>query len=396
MNHYQWKGRLPSGQRMRGVIEAQSVAYAKVLLRQQGIVTHNIIKKHPPLFNQRTTSHDISRFIRDLATLSKAGIPLIDALNMLYQEQTKLALKRRLLTIKHDLEKGLMLAESLKKHPSCFNSLVCHLIHTGEESGTLDLMLRHITDYQEKMATIKQKLKTIITYPLAVLVLTMLVTTGLLIFVVPQFQSLFRSFGAQLPPLTQSVIDLSQWLKAYWFYLICFIMMTVYGFFYAIKRYESVSMGVHRAILKLPIAGNVIQKIIVARLARTLSITFSAGLPLTHALMLIADVAGNRWYAKAIHEMRQDISRGESLQRAIQNTQRFPRLVVQMVGVGEASGSLDDRLNQLACLYEEDVNHMMGSLSSVLEPVIMSILGIMVGVLMLAMYLPILKLGEVV
>lgn len=288
------------------------------------------------------------------------------------------------------------MAEALSKHPAYFNELFTNLVDAGEKSGSLDIMLDKIATYKEKIETIKKKIKKALTYPIAVLVVAILVTAALLIFVVPQFESLFKGFGADLPALTRGVVSLSAFFQKYWYLIFGIMGGAIYAFVHFRNHSPQFAHTVDRSILKIPVIGTIMINAAIARFARTLSITFAAGLPLVDALKSVAGATGNILYAEATDKIRQDVSTGQQMQLAMQNTRMFPNMVIQMVAIGEESGTLEKMLGKVADFYEEEVDNAVDALSSLLEPIIMSILGILVGGLVVAMYLPIFKLGSVV
>ncbi|WP_419418653.1 type II secretion system F family protein [Legionella sp. D16C41] len=396
---YRWEGINRSGEKVNGIIESNSIAIAKATLRKQGIITNKVVKKRKSLFdkkNRKITAGDITAFTRQLATMLNAGIPLIQTFDIIAKGQTNQKVKTLVETIKKDVESGLTLTEALKKHPKYFNELYYNLVDAGEKSGSLDVMLAKIATYKEKIEKIKRKIKKALTYPIAVLVIAFLVTAGLLIFVIPQFEALFKGFGADLPALTRGVISLSQLFQTYWYIIFGAIGIGIYAFIRARNRSVNFAHNVDRFMLKIPIIGSILQKAAIARFARTLSITFAAGLPLVEALYAVAGATGNIIYAQATNKIREEVSNGQQIRIAMDNTHLFPSMVIQMIAIGEESGALEQMLTKVADFYEEEVDNAVDSLSNLLEPIIMSILGILVGGLVIAMYLPIFKLGSVV
>ncbi|QDP72537.1 type II secretion system F family protein [Legionella israelensis] len=396
---FQYEGINRSGEKTKGEIEARSMAIAKADLRRQGIITKKVIKKRKSLFdraNKKITQADITVFSRQLATMIEAGIPLVQSFDIVAKGQSNKRVQDLINTIKNDVETGLTLAESLAKHPAYFNDLFCNLVDAGEKSGSLEVMLNKVATYKEKIESIKKKIKKALTYPIAVMVIAFLVTAGLLIFVVPQFESLFQGFGADLPAMTRMVIRLSETFQAYWYIIFGVLALAVYAFIYAKNHSPNFAQGVDRVMLKFPVIGPILEKAAIARFSRTLSITFAAGLPLVDALKSVAGATGNILFAKATDKIREEVSTGQQMQLAMENTHMFPNMVVQMVAIGEESGALEQMLSKVADFYEEEVDNAVDSLSSLLEPLIMAILGILVGGLVVAMYLPIFKLGSVV
>jgi type IV pilus assembly protein PilC len=399
LSQYQWEGVNRAGEKVYGVLEARSIALAKSELRKQGIITKKIFKKRKPLFNKKNRkikALDITMFSRQMATMIEAGIPLIQAFDIVSKGQTNERMKKLIAEIRTDVESGLTLAEAFRKHPAFFNDLFCNLVDAGEKSGSLEVMLDKIATYKEKIETIKKKIKKALTYPMAVLVIAFLVTAGLLIFVVPQFESLFHGFGADLPALTRGVIVLSEFFQAYWYIIFGLFAGAIYAFIYARSHSEKFAHNVDRMMLRLPVVGTILEKAAIARFSRTLSITFAAGLPLVEALKSVAGATGNILYAQATDRIREEISNGQQMQVAMENTKLFPNMVVQMIAIGEESGALEHMLTKVADFYEEEVDNAVDALSSLLEPMIMAILGVLVGGLVVAMYLPIFKLGSVV
>jgi len=399
ISSYQWDGLNRSGEKANGVIEARSIALAKAELRKQGIITRKIVKKRKSLFNKKNRKikqGDITVFSRQMATMIEAGIPLIQAFEIVAKGQNNQRMKDLIENIKKDVETGTTFSEALRKYPAYFNELFCNLVDAGEKSGSLEMMLDKVATYKEKIETIKKKIKKALAYPMAVMVIAFLVTAGLLIFVVPQFETLFAGFGADLPALTRVVIRMSEFFQAYWYIIFGCFGLAIYTFSYARKHSASFAHTIDRYMLKLPVVGTILEKAAIARFSRTLSITFAAGLPLVEALESVAGATGNILYAQATHQIREEVSNGQQMQVAMENTKLFPNMVVQMIAIGEESGALEQMLSKVADFYEEEVDNAVDALSSLLEPVIMAILGVLVGGLVVAMYLPIFKLGSVV
>lgn len=396
---FQYEGTNKAGQKMVGEIQARSVALAKVDLRKKGIVTNKVVKKRKPFFdrkNKKITQGDITVFSRQLATMIESGIPLVQSFDIVAKGQTNKRLKDLIEGIKNDVETGLTLSESMIKQPAYFNELFCNLVDAGEKSGSLDIMLDKVATYKEKIETIKKKIKKALTYPMAVLAVAFIVTAGLLIFVVPQFESLFKGFGADLPAMTKAVVSMSKFFQAYWYIIFGCLGGAIYAFIYAKGHSLQFAQNVDRALLKFPVIGPILEKASIARFARTLSITFAAGLPLVEALKSVAGATGNIIYSKATDKIREEVSTGQQMYIAMENTHLFPNMVIQMIAIGEESGALEKMLSKVADFYEEEVDNSVDALSSLLEPIIMSILGVLVGGLVVAMYLPIFKLGSAV
>lgn len=396
---FHYEGINKSGQKLAGDIEARSLAMAKADLRNQGIVTNKIAKKRKPLFdrkNKKIKAADITIFSRQLATMIESGIPLVQSFDIVSKGQSNMRMKELIESIKHDIETGLTLSEALLKHPAYFNELFCNLVDAGEKSGSLDIMLDKVATYKEKIETIKKKIKKALTYPMAVMVVALIVTTGLLVYVVPQFESLFKGFGADLPAMTKAVVSMSKFMQSYWYFIFGALGGLIYGFIYMKNHSLNFAENLDRIMLKFPVIGPILEKAAIARFTRTLSITFAAGLPLVDALKSVAGATGNIIFSKATEKIKEDVSTGQQMNVAMENTHLFPNMVIQMVAIGEESGALERMLGKVADFYEEDVDNAVDALSSLLEPIIMSILGILVGGLVVAMYLPIFKLGSAV
>ena len=399
MIEFQWRGVNRSGETVNGLIEAHALSIAKANLRKQGITIKSIAKKRKSLFdkhNKKVKPGDIAVFSRQMATMMDAGIPLIKSFDIISKGHTNKRMKDLIETIKKDVESGLTLAESLNKHPAFFNDLFCNLVDAGEKSGSLDTMLAKVATYKEKIETIKKKIKKALTYPMAVLAIAFLVSAGLLIFVVPQFESLFKGFGADLPAMTRMVITLSSFFQTYWYLIFGVISAILYAFIYAKAHSPKFAHSIDRTMLRLPIIGTILEKAAIARFSRTLAITFAAGLPLIEALKAVGGATGNIIFAEATEKISEEVASGQQLNVAMGNTKLFPIMVIQMVAIGEESGALEQMLSKIADFYEEAVDNAVDALSSLLEPMIMAILGILVGGLVIAMYMPIFKLGSVV
>jgi len=393
-----WEGTDRNGQKIKGKSLANDEATVRADLRRQGVVPTRIKKQSKGLFSGggTITSGDISIFSRQLATMLAAGIPLVQAFEIVGNGHENAAMQKLILSIKSDVEGGSSLAEALAKQPLYFDDLFVNLVESGEQAGALESLLDKIATYKEKTEAIKKKIKKALTYPAAVLVVAFVVTTILLIFVIPSFEELFQGFGADLPTFTRMVIDLSAFVRAKGFYIVVMIGAAVATFLYFKKRSRPFRHFLDRMMLKFPIIGPILQKASIARYARTLSTMFSAGVPLVEALESVAGATGNIVYEVGVMQMRDEVATGQRLQQAMENTDLFPNMVIQMIAVGEESGSLDEMSGKVADFYEADVDDAVDNLSSLLEPLIMSILGVLVGGLVVAMYLPIFKLGAVV
>lgn len=395
---FEWQGINQSGEKLSGVIESSSMVAAKVSLLKQGIIVNKLLKKRKPFFNKGKKIHstDITAFSRQLATMLQSGIPLIQSFDIVSKGQKSSAVRALIEAIKKDVETGLTLGESFGKHPAYFNELFCNLVEAGEKSGSLDIMLDKVATYKEKMESIKKKIKKALTYPAAVMVIAFLVTAALLIFVVPQFESLFKGFGADLPAMTRMVVNMSKVFQTYWYLIFGVLGGLIYAFVYAKTHSKNFARNIDRYMLRFPVLGAILDKAAIARFARTLSITFAAGLPLVEALKTVSGATGNIVYGEATEKIRAEVSNGLQMQQAMEHTRLFPNMVIQMVAIGEESGALEKMLSKVADYYEEEVDNAVDALSSLLEPIIMSILGVLVGGLVVAMYLPIFKLGSVV
>ena len=393
-----WEGTDRNGKKVKGKANASSEAAVRADLRRQGVVPSRIKKDSPGLFKGggKVTPADISIFSRQLSTMLAAGIPLVQSFEIVGSGHENAAMQKLIYAVKADVEGGSSLAESLAKHPLYFDDLFVNLVDAGEQAGALETLLDKIATYKEKTEAIKKKVKKALTYPAAVLVVAFVVTIILLIFVIPAFVDLFQGFGADLPSFTRMIIDLSQFVRDKGWFLAMVISGAVYAFMYFKKRSRPMRHFLDRAALKAPIIGPILQKSAIARYARTLSTMFAAGVPLVEALESVAGATGNIVYEIGVLQMKDEVSTGQRLQTAMENTDLFPNMVIQMIAVGEESGSLDEMSAKVADFYEEDVDNAVDNLSSLLEPMIMSILGVLVGGLVVAMYLPIFKMGSVI
>ncbi|MEY4760843.1 MAG: hypothetical protein RLZZ200_699 [Pseudomonadota bacterium] len=394
---FAWEGRDVRGNKVSGKTMAASEAAVRAILRRQGVAPSKIRKQSGSLVSGgKITPEDIAIFSRQLATMLGAGIPLVQAFEICAVGLDKAAMQKLVRDIKVDIEAGVSLHEALGRRPLYFDNLYVNLVEAGEHAGALDSLLDKIATYKEKTESIKKKVKKALFYPAAVLVVAVIVTTVLLIWVIPQFEELFKGFGADLPTFTQMVINLSKFVRSNGLILLAIIVGSVYSFTYARKRSAKMREWLDRASLKLPVIGPILYKSAIARFARTLSTMFSAGVPLVEALRSVAGATGTIVFEQAVLGMRDEVSTGQRLQVAMENTGLFPNMVVQMIAVGEESGALDTMSAKVATVYEEEVDNAVDSMSSLLEPLIMAILGVLVGGLVVAMYLPIFKLGSVV
>ena len=394
-----WEGLDKKGEKVKGESQSANELILKAELRRQGINPLKVKKKPKSLFGgkgKKIVPKDIAVFMRQLATMMTAGVPLVQAFDIIGKGNDKLTMQELILTIKSDVESGTNLADSLEKHPKYFDDLVCNLVAAGEQSGTLEKLLDKIATYKEKTEELKGKVKKALFYPIAVLIVAFIVCGILLIFVVPQFQDIFKSFGADLPAFTKMVIGLSNFVQAFWLYILVGLFAAGYVFNNAKQRSPAMRRSIDVIALKIPVVGAILEKSAIARFARTLSTMFAAGVPLVEAMESVGGATGNILFQEATLRMRDDVATGTQLQQAMKQTGLFPNMMVQMVAIGEESGSLDEMLGKVADFYEEEVDNMVGGLSSLLEPLIMAILGILVGGLVIAMYLPIFKMGAVV
>lgn len=397
---FSWSGIDKNGRNSKGEISAATSAMAKAQLRRQGIRPKSVKKKSKPLLGsgkgKAIKAADVAIFTRQLATMMKAGVPLVQSFEIVGDGLEKPRMQELVAQIRNDVASGTGLAPSLAKHPRYFDELFCSLIASGEESGTLEVMLDRVATYKEKTEALKAKIKKAMTYPLAVVSVGLIVTLILMIKVIPVFAETFQSFGSDLPAFTQMVLNMSEFVQDSW--LIMLVAMIAIGFAFreAKFRSEKFSQWLDRAALKTPVVGGIVHDAVIARFSRTLSTTFSAGVPLVDALESTAGAAGNSVYSRAIRQIKDDVTTGSTLYNSIKATGLFPNMLLQMVSIGEESGALDDMLSKVADHYEAAVDDAVDNLSSLLEPLIMSFLGVMVGGLMVAMYLPIFMLGSVI
>ncbi|WP_031433771.1 type II secretion system F family protein [Methylomarinum vadi] len=394
-----WEGVDKQGKRTKGEISAKSETVARADLRRVGVRVVKIKPKPKPLFGSRKksiTSADIAVFARQLATMLEAGVPLVQSFEIIGKGHDNASMAEMLLSIKADIEGGDSLAQALRRKSLYFDDLFCNLVEAGEQAGVLETLLDKIATYKEKTESIKKKIKKALTYPIAVLVVAFIVTAILLIFVVPVFEDLFKSFGADLPSFTKFVIGLSEWAQEWWWAVFGAIGIAAYVFVYFRKRSRAFNHFLDRTLLRIPVVGMILDKSAVARFARTLATMSAAGVPLVDALESVAGATGNIIYHDAVMKMREDVSTGQQLQFSMTQADLFPHMVIQMVAIGEESGSIDAMLDKVADFYEEEVDNLVDNLSSLMEPLIMVVLGILVGGLIVAMYLPIFKLGAAI
>lgn len=399
---FQWSGINNQGKRLDGVVQAVDLKDAQGELSRMGIEVIQLQAKRglslpgQGLFKKRSKikPKDVLLFTRYISTMLAAGMPIVQALDIISRDQDNPAFQDMIVTIKNNITGGKTLAESFKLYPEHFNDLYCSLIAAGEKSGTLEKILKRLGGYLERTEMLKRKIKKAMVYPAAIMTVAMGVSLILLIFVVPQFQKMFSSFGAELPFFTRMIVNLSDFLRGYWW----IITLGVAGLVYSLKKYiagsEPTKVAIDRYILKVYIVGDVLQKGVIARFARTLATTLEAGMPIVESMKAMSLVMGNRIYSKAVLDICNDVVNGKQLSVAMESTKLFPNMAIQMISVGEASGALSDMLNKVADYYEEEVNAIVDNLSSLLEPVIMVVLGVIVGTFVIAMYLPIFKIGS--
>jgi len=392
---FSWEGKDKSGKQLRGEMRAASETVVRTLLRRQG-VNATKIRKLGRSRGGKVTDKDITLFTRQLATMMKSGVPLLQAFDIVSKGVANPAVAKLLSDVKTDVETGSSLAQAFRKHPLHFDQLYCNLVEAGEQAGILDQMLDRLATYKEKTQAIISKIKKAMFYPIAVLVVAFIVTAIIMIFVVPQFKQVFASFGADLPAPTLVVMTISEYFVDYWWLIFGSIGGGIYAFFYIWKRSGKVQIVMDRLMLRLPIFGEVMRKATIARWTRTLSTMFAAGVPLVEALDSVGGASGNYVYRSATRQIKAEISTGDSLTSAMQNANVFPNMVVQMIAIGEESGQLDAMSGKVADFFEAEVDDAVDGLSSLMEPLIMVVLGGLIGGIVVAMYLPIFKLGAVV
>tara|TARA_R110000868_G_scaffold144960_5_gene364589 strand:+ start:24205 stop:25428 length:1224 start_codon:yes stop_codon:yes gene_type:complete len=399
---FTWKGKTSEGKATNGEIQAINATVARTMLRRQGIQVSQLkgqsnFKLNFSVLNKKSIkAKDISAFARQLATMITAGVPVVQSLNIVIKGAANSSMQDLITKIRNDVESGNKLKDAFAKHPKYFGNLFCSLIGVGEESGSLGIMLDRLATYQEKIDSVKRKIKKALTYPTVIVIVAFLVSAVLLVKVVPQFQSLFSGFGAELPAFTRMVINMSNIMQKYWFIVIGSVIGFIILFVIARKRIHAFARIVDILILRIPMFGKLIRKSIIARFCRTLATTFAAGMPLIDALKSVAKAPNNIIYEEQITIVRESITTGRSLSACLEETKLFPNEVVQMVAVGEETGEIDAMLDKVASIYEDEVDVMVDGLSTLLEPMIMVIIGVLVGGLVVAMYLPIFKLGSVV
>ncbi|CCG96030.1 type II secretion system protein F [Marinobacter sp. EVN1] len=398
LESYVWEGKDRKGNKAKGELTGSNLALVKAQLRKQGIIPDKVKKKPKPLFGgkKKITPFDIAMLTRQLATMMKAGVPLVQSFDIVADGLENKGLQELVMSIRNDISSGTGFASALRKHPRHFDDLYCNLVESGEKAGALEQMLDRIATYLEKTELLKKKVKKAMTYPIAVIVVAIVVTAILLVKVVPQFESLFQGFGAELPVFTQMVVGLSEWMQSWWFVVLLGIVGVIFSFKEAKRRSPKFSDFVDKYTLKLPVVGEILDKSAVAKFGRVLSTTFAAGVPLVDALDSVAGATGNAVYRDAVMRIKNDVSSGTQLQASMRQQDVFPVMAVQLTAIGEESGNLDEMLGKVAEHYEAVVDDMVDNLTALMEPMIMSVLGVLVGGLIVAMYLPIFQMGQVV
>jgi type IV pilus assembly protein PilC len=392
---FSWEGKDKAGKTIRGELRAASIAAVNATLRRQGIVVQKV-KTVRRRGGGKVTDKDITLFTRQLATMMKAGVPLLQSFDIVSKGASSPAVAKLLTDIKTDVETGSALASAFRKFPLYFDALYCNLVQAGEQAGILESLLERLATYKEKILAIKSKIKSALFYPIAIIAVAFIITAVIMIFVIPAFKEVFTNFGADLPAPTLVVMSISDWFVANWYIVFPVLGGGIYGFLEAWKRSVAVQIFMDRFSLRLPIFGDLVKKSAIARWTRTLSTMFAAGVPLVEALDSVGGASGNYVYAQATRQIKQEVSTGTSLTIAMQNSNVFPNMVVQMVSIGEETGALDAMLGKVADFYEQEVDDAVEALSSLMEPMIMVVLGTLIGGMVIAMYLPIFKLGQAV
>ncbi|MBY0500080.1 type IV pilus assembly protein PilC [Nitrosomonas ureae] len=391
--NYSWEGKDKYGKQLKGEMRAAGTVIVTSTLRRQGIKVTKIEKMQS---NGRIIEKDITLFTRQLATMMKSGVPLLQAFDIIGKGHSNRALSKLLMDIKADVETGSNLTDAFRKYPLYFDALYCNLVGAGEAAGILDTILDRLATYKEKIQAIKGKIKSALFYPISIIVVAFVITAIIMIFVIPAFKDLFEGFGADLPAPTLFVMAISDFFVAYWWAIFGIVGGGIYAFFYTWKRSIPMQRIIDRIALKIPVFGEVIRKATIARWARTLSTMFAAGVPLVESLDSVAGAAGNHIYYEATKNIQLEVSIGNSLTSSMANSTVFPNMVIQMVAIGEEAGSLDSMLGKIADFYEAEVDDAVAALSSLMEPMIMVVLGTLIGGMVIAMYLPIFKMGMVV
>jgi type IV pilus assembly protein PilC len=394
-NIYAWEGKDKTGKIVRGEMRAGGETIVNVTLRRQGIVVTKV-KKKAYRSGKKIVDKDLTLFTRQLATMMKAGVPLLQSFDIVGKGHANPSMSKLIMDLRADIETGTSLNNAFRKYPLYFDPLFCNLVGAGEQAGILEDLLTRLAIYKEKTLALKSKIKSALMYPIAILAIAFIVTAVIMIWVVPAFKEVFSTFGADLPTPTLVVMALSDFVVKWWYIIFGSLFGAIYFFFQSWRRSLKMQQAMDRLLLRLPIFGDVIRKATVARWTRTLATMFAAGVPLVEALDSVGGASGNAVYLEATRKIQTEVSTGTSLTTAMQNANVFPNMVTQMVSIGEESGALDNMLGKVADFYEEEVDEAVGALSSLMEPLIMVILGVLIGGLVVAMYLPIFKLGSVV
>ncbi len=393
--NFLWEGRDKGGKVIRGELRSVSEAAVNATLRRQGIIVQKV-KKQKFGSGGKVTDKDIALFTRQLATMMKAGVPLLQCFDIVSKGASNPAVSRLLIEIKTEVETGASLAQAFRKYPLYFDALFCNLVQAGEQAGILETLLDRLATYKEKILAIKSKIKSALFYPIAIIAVAFIITAVIMIFVIPAFKEVFTNFGADLPAPTLMVMAISDWFVKYWYIIFPVIIGAIIGFLEAWKRSLPVQIFMDRLMLKLPVFGDLVLKSTIARWTRTLATMFAAGVPLVEALDSVGGASGNYIYLMATKQIQKEVSTGTSLTLAMQNSAVFPNMVLQMCSIGEETGALDSMLSKVADFYEAEVDDAVEALSSLMEPMIMVVLGTLIGGMVIAMYLPIFKLGQAV
>lgn len=394
---FAWEGTNARREKVKGEIEAEDINFVRAKLREQGINPKRVRKKSSFgfSFGDKITARDITLFSRQLATMIKAGVPVVQAFSITIEGQTKPAMRKLLIDLRDQVSAGTPVAQALRRHPKVFDDLFCSLVEAGENSGSLETMLERVAMYKERMESLKNKIKKALYYPVFVLIIGMVVSGLLLVKVVPQFESMFAGFGAELPAFTQLVVNMSRFMQEWWYLVFGGIGAAIYAVIFMSKRSPAFDYRLSQLSLRLPIIGELLHKSAVARFSRTLATAFAAGVTLVDSLDSAGNSTSNLVYKRHASRIRDDVSTGQQLNFAMRNGKLFPTMVNQMVAIGEESGALDTMLMKVADFYEEEVNTMVDSMTSLLEPLVIAVLGIIVGGLVIAMYLPIFQMGSI-
>ena len=397
-NIYKWRGLNRKGKKVSGELNAANILMLKALLRKQGITPERVSKKPKPLFgigvDKKIKADGIAIFTRQVATMLEAGVPLVQTIEMIKSSYSNTQMQKLLTAINFKLQSGTPLSQCLRAHPEHFDELYCNLINSGEQSGALDVIYDRIATYKEKTERLKSKVKKALIYPAAVILVAFSVTSILLIFVVPIFKNIFINFGAELPSFTLLIVAISEFMQSYWHFAIAGVFLSGYILRKAYFKSKNFRNSVDNKTLKIPIIGTILTKASIARYARTLATTFAAGVPLPDALETAANASGNAILRQAILDIRSEVNSGMQINIAMKNSKIFPDMVIQMIAIGEGSGSIENMLTKIAIIYEQDVEDSIDNLTTLLEPIIMVALGIVIGGLIIAMYLPIFQIGQ--